>query len=147
MVLPFVRIFSKSLGLRLLPHQKIVFLIQNLNCDMRYRSVNTLRFPRAHDEPPCPGKEAEAVPAESNGPQRSTAQRIRPILYQLRRLIATTLFDVRVTANAFGEVMIYTQPQFHNLQLQPFVKKMAHIHVDNEPPTSIYSLSAHFNST
>ena len=60
-------------------------------------------------------EEAEAVPAESNGPQRKTTQRIRPILYQLRRLIATTLFDVRVTANAFGGVMIYTQPQFHNL--------------------------------
>src|SRR5699024_9553167 len=53
-------------------------------------------------------EEAEAVPAESNGPQRKTTQRIRPILYQLRRLIATALFDVRVTANAFGGVMIYT---------------------------------------
>src|SRR5699024_10509788 len=91
-------------------------------------------------------EEAEAVPAESNGPQRKTTQRIRPILYQLRRLIATTLFDVRVTANAFGGVRIYAQPQSHNLQLQPFVKKMAQIHFVNEPSIP-YSLSAHFNST
>src|SRR5699024_7566271 len=36
-------------------------------------------------------EEAEAVPAESNGPQRKTPQRIRRSLYQLRGLKAIKL--------------------------------------------------------
>src|SRR5699024_2999897 len=42
-------------------------------------------------------EEAEAVPAESNGPQRKTNQRICRSLYQLRGLKATNLLGGGVT--------------------------------------------------
>jgi len=45
--------FSQRLGgVQILTPPEKVFLIQQLYCDVRYRSGNTLRFPRARDEPP-----------------------------------------------------------------------------------------------
>src|SRR5699024_1777461 len=34
----------------------LLILVIELNCDMRYRFGNTLRFPRVTREPPCPDK-------------------------------------------------------------------------------------------
>src|SRR5699024_9018527 len=96
------------------------------NVDIPFASARRLR--------PCPRKASTRSVAGRQ--QQHTYWQINMLLihslHQLRRLIATT---------SFVGASIYALPQSHNLQIQPFVKKMAQIHFVNEPSIP-YSLSA-----